>query len=262
MHLLQICGTLQDSFLTYSFITCNGDKLTEYPLAVYSRQKATFVRKTEIPLMSGSKISAPEFYEAPKESSKRSIKRGSNLKHGKPKRTKKEETKEEANETPMEETPDEKEKKEGIKEDSEKSKEENETPKEDEEDTEDDSSKEENSPIEKDDKNETPDEKEEIKLKHNGIEYRFLCVSKTNLHLWNMKDLSPNNSSPSILYELAEFMKTDSKEIMIEDICFLDGYNKNGSLVGIAGSDGFVGVYDLEKKDMVWSVYITMIFLI
>lgn len=248
--------------LTCSFITCNGDKLTEYPLAVYSRQKATFVRKTEIPLMSGSKISAPEFYETPKESSKRGIKRGGNLKHGKAKRTKKEETKEETNETPVEETPDEEEKKEDIKEDSDKPKEDdNETPKE-EEDIENDSSKEEDSPTEKDDKNETPDEKEVIRHKHDGIEYRFLCVSKTNLHLWNMKDLSPNNSSPSILYELADFMKTDSKEIMIEDICFLDGFNMNGTFVGIAGSDGFVGVYDLEKKEMVWSVCIIAVFLL
>lgn len=248
--------------LTCSFITCNGDKLTEYPLAVYSRQKATFVRKTEIPLMSGSKISAPEFYETPKESSKRGIKRGGNLKHGKAKRTKKEETKEETNETPVEETPDEEEKKEDIKEGFDKPKEDdNETPKE-EEDIENDSSKEEDSPTEKDDKNETPDEKEVIRHKHDGIEYRFLCVSKTNLHLWNMKDLSPNNSSPSILYELADYMKTDSKEIMIEDICFLDGFNMNGTFVGIAGSDGFVGVYDLEKKEMVWSVCITAVIFI
>ena len=82
-------------------------------------------------------------------------------------------------------------------------------------------------------------------------EYRILCVSKNTLHLWNMKDISVNNSMNSELFELSDLLGEDTT---IEDICFLDGFEKNGTLVGIAGTKGFVGIYDISKKELVWKV--------
>ena len=88
----------------------------------------------------------------------------------------------------------------------------------------------------------------------NTIEYRIACVSKNTLHLWNMHDLSTNNPSISHAFNLTSSLTEGNSETTIEDICFLDGYDKSGKLVGIAGTHGFVGIFDVEKQAFLWKV--------
>ena len=69
-----------------------------------------------------------------------------------------------------------------------------------------------------------------------------------------MHDLSSSYTSLSQAFNLTTSLTEDNSATTIEDICFLDGYDKSGKLVGIAGTHGFVGIFDVEKQAFLWKV--------
>lgn len=82
-------------------------------------------------------------------------------------------------------------------------------------------------------------------------EISLLAAGKKQLHFWNLAHLSSHEDGKrSQLFDLSAF----APELCIEDVSFLDGFDRDGCVVGVAGSGGVVLVVDWRRRELLWKV--------
>ena len=79
----------------------------------------------------------------------------------------------------------------------------------------------------------------------------IMCVSGSRLHIWPLPDLpSLKQGTKSLCIDLAVFVPG----LSIEDVAFLDGFDKEGRIVGVAGAGGVVLILNCRKQELLWKV--------
>ena len=79
----------------------------------------------------------------------------------------------------------------------------------------------------------------------------IICVSGSRLHIWSLPEpFSIKQGTKSQLFDLSAF----APELCIEDVSFLEGFDRDGCVVGVAGSGGVVLVVDWRRRELLWKV--------
>ena len=79
----------------------------------------------------------------------------------------------------------------------------------------------------------------------------IMCVSGSRLHFWPLPELpSLKQGTKSLCIDLAAFVP----DLSIEDVAFLDGFDKEGRIVGVAGAGGVVLILNCRKQELLWKV--------
>ena len=82
-------------------------------------------------------------------------------------------------------------------------------------------------------------------------EHVIMCVSGSHLHIWPLPELSSlKQGSKSLCIDLSAFVPG----LSIEDVAFLDGFDKEGRIVGVAGAGGVVLILNCRKQELLWKV--------
>ena len=269
--------------------TVEADRLLDYPLSIYRRSEAFYTKgdvvsqmelaKRPAPPRSSTKRSRPAVSHARK-SAKKGSKKGvkeevkgdvkeevKDVKEEEVKDVKEEEVKEEKEEEVKEEKEEEvkemkeeKEEKKDVKEETNEEGEKEET-KEGGEQKEEVNQTEENKPNEA---KETPEpmdvEQEDLTMEQAQSlqgdappEVIILACSPTRLHFWPFPELHAVHAGKrSASIDVTQF----APEVSIEDAAFMDGFDKEGAVVGVACKRGVVLVVDVYQKKLLHNVRI------
>ena len=258
--------------------TVEADRLLDYPLSIYRRSEAFYTKgdvvsqmelaKRPAPPRSSTKRSRPAVSHARK-SAKKGSKKGvkeevkgdvkeevKDVKEEEVKDVKEEEVKEEG----VKEEEEEKEEKKDVKEETNEEGEKEET-KEGGEQKEEVNQTEENKPNEA---KETPEpmdvEQEDLTMEQAQSlqgdappEVIILACSPTRLHFWPFPELHAVHAGKrSASIDVTQF----APEVSIEDAAFMDGFDKEGAVVGVACKRGVVLVVDVYQKKLLHNVRI------
>ena len=271
--------------------TVEADRLLDYPLSIYRRSEAFYTKgdvvlqmelaKRPAPPRSSTKRSRPAVSHARK-SAKKGSKKGvkeevkgdvkeeevkdvkeevkeEGVKEEEVKEEKEEEVKEEKEEE-VKEMKEEKEEKKDVKEETNEEGEKEET-KEGGEQKEEVNQTEENKPNEA---KETPEpmdvEQEDLTMEQAQSlqgdappEVIILACSPTRLHFWPFPELHAVHAGKrSASIDVTQF----APEVSIEDAAFMDGFDKEGAVVGVACKRGVVLVVDVYQKKLLHNVRI------
>ena len=263
--------------------TVEADRLLDYPLSIYRRSEAFYTKgdvvsqmelaKRPAPPRSSTKRSRPAVSHARK-SAKKGSKKGvkeevKDVKEEEVKDVKEEEVKEEGvkeeevkeeKEEEVKEMKEEKEEKKDVKEETNEEGEKEET-KEGGEQKEEVNQTEENKPNEA---KETPEpmdvEQEDLTMEQAQSlqgdappEVIILACSPTRLHFWPFPELHAVHAGKrSASIDVTQF----APEVSIEDAAFMDGFDKEGAVVGVACKRGVVLVVDVYQKKLLHNVRI------
>ena len=234
--------------------TVEADRLLDYPLSIYRRSEAFYTKGDVVSQMELAKRPAP-----PRSSTKRSRPAVSHARKSAKKGSKKEEVKEEKEEE-VKEMKEEKEEKKDVKEETNEEGEKEET-KEGGEQKEEVNQTEENKPNEA---KETPEpmdvEQEDLTMEQAQSlqgdappEVIILACSPTRLHFWPFPELHAVHAGKrSASIDVTQF----APEVSIEDAAFMDGFDKEGAVVGVACKRGVVLVVDVYQKKLLHNVRI------
>ena len=263
--------------------TVEADRLLDYPLSIYRRSEAFYTKgdvvsqmelaKRPAPPRSSTKRSRPAVSHARK-SAKKGSKKGvkeevkgdvkEEVKDVKEEEVKEEGVKEEEvkeeKEEEVKEMKEEKEEKKDVKEETNEEGEKEET-KEGGEQKEEVNQTEENKPNEA---KETPEpmdvEQEDLTMEQAQSlqgdappEVIILACSPTRLHFWPFPELHAVHAGKrSASIDVTQF----APEVSIEDAAFMDGFDKEGAVVGVACKRGVVLVVDVYQKKLLHNVRI------
>ena len=261
--------------------TVEADRLLDYPLSIYRRSEAFYTKgdvvsqmelaKRPAPPRSSTKRSRPAVSHARK-SAKKGSKKGvkeevKDVKEEEVKGDVKEEVKDvkeeevkEEKEEEVKEMKEEKEEKKDVKEETNEEGEKEET-KEGGEQKEEVNQTEENKPNEA---KETPEpmdvEQEDLTMEQAQSlqgdappEVIILACSPTRLHFWPFPELhAVHAGTRSASIDVTQF----APEVSIEDAAFMDGFDKEGAVVGVACKRGVVLVVDVYQKKLLHNVRI------